>query len=223
MEFDRFRLLVGDNFSKVEDLKVLVVGVGGVGGYVVESLARCGVGNITIVDSDVVDITNINRQIIALNSTIGIKKVEVLKKRIMDINPKCLVETFDLFYDYKSKDIIFNKDYDYVIDCCDTINSKVIIVEECLKRKIKIISSMGAGFKYDPTKIKIDKLKKTNYDKIAKKMRYLLRNNIDALNIPVVFSTESVDKNGKTIASNSFIPAIFGLYITSYIINEVIK
>ncbi|MBR3661095.1 MAG: tRNA threonylcarbamoyladenosine dehydratase [Bacilli bacterium] len=221
MEFDRFKLLVGDTFSKIENLKVLILGVGGVGGYVVESLARCGVSNITIVDSDSIDITNINRQIIALNSTIGKKKVDVLKSRILDINPECLVDTFDLFYKEENKDIIFNQKYDYVIDCCDTIKSKEIIIRECLKRNIKIISSMGAGFKYDPTKIKIDKLKKTSYDKIASILRYNLRDNKDALEIPVVYSTEVVDKKSEVIGSNSYIPAIFGLYITAYIIEEV--
>ena len=221
MEFDRFKLLVGDNYSKIENLKVLILGVGGVGGYVVESLARCGVSNITIVDSDSIDITNINRQIIALNSTIGEKKVDVLKDRILDINSSCQVATFDLFYKEENKDIIFNQKYDYVIDCCDTIKSKEIIIRECLKRNIKIISSMGAGFKYDPTKIKIDKLKKTSYDKIASILRYNLRDNKDALEIPVVYSTEVVDKKSEVIGSNSYIPAIFGLYITSYIIKEV--
>ena len=223
MEFERFKLLVGDNFSKIENLKILILGVGGVGGYVTESLARCGVKNITIVDPDIVDVTNINRQIIALQSTIGKKKVDVLSKRILDINPNCQVETFDLFYKEENKEVIFNKDYDYVIDCCDTIKSKEILIRECLKRNIKVISSMGAGYKLDPSLIKISKLKKTDYDKLAKILRYNLRDNKEALEIPVVYSTETIEKNSKTIASNSYIPAIFGLYITSYIIKEVIK
>ena len=221
MEFDRFKLMVDDNFSKIQKLSVLILGVGGVGGYVAESLARCGVLNITIVDSDIVDITNINRQIIALHSTIGKKKVDVLEKRILDINKECVIDKFDLFYEEKTKDIIFNKHYDYIIDCCDTIKSKEIIIRESLKRNIKIISSMGAGFKFEPSKIKIDKLKKTSYDKIASILRYNLKDFKEALEIPVVYSTEVPLKKGKTIGSNSYIPAIFGLYITSYIVKEI--
>ena len=223
MEFDRFKLLVGDKYSKIKSLKILVLGVGGVGGYVVESLARCGVGDITIVDSDIVDVTNINRQIIALHSTIGRKKVEVLKERILEINKNCKVTPMDLFYEAETKEFLFTKDYDYVVDCCDTIKSKEILIRQCMDRKIKIISSMGAGFKLDPSKIKIDKLKNTSYDKIAKILRTNLKNRKDCLEIPVVFSTEMMQKKGTVIASNSYIPAIFGLFITSYIIKDVLE
>lgn len=223
MEFERFKLLVKEDFSKIENLSILVLGVGGVGGYVVESLVRSGISSITIVDKDIVDITNINRQIIAFHSTIGEKKVDVLERRMLDINPNCKVDKFNLFYEESNKDIIFNKHYDYVIDCCDTIKSKEIIIRECIKRNIKVISSMGAGFKFDPTKIKIDKLKKTSYDKLASILRYNLKDDKKCLEIPVVYSTEEVLKHDKTIGSNSYIPAIFGLYITSYIINEVRK
>ena len=223
MEFDRFKLLVEDKFSKINKLKILILGVGGVGGYVAESISRCGVVDITIVDNDIVDITNLNRQIIALHSNIGEKKVDVLKNRILDINPSSKVTSFDIFYNYDNKDSIFIKDYDYVIDCCDTVKSKEILIRECIKRNIKIISSMGAGYKFDPSKIKIEKLKKTSYDKIARILRYNLKDNKDCLEIPVVYSTEIVEKKGNTIASNSYIPAIFGLYITSYIIKEIME
>lgn len=223
MEFDRFKLLVKDNFSKIEKISVLILGVGGVGGYVAESLARCGVSNITIVDNDIVDVTNINRQIIALHSTIGKKKVDVLKQRILDINPNCQVNSFDVFYTFENKDIIFNKKYDYIIDCCDTIKSKEIIIKEALNRNIKIISSMGAGFKFNPSLIKIAKLKNTNYDKIAKILRYNLKDYKECLEIPVVYSTETINVKSESIASNSYIPAMFGLYITSYIINDIME
>jgi len=223
MEFDRFKLLVGDKFLRVQKLKILILGVGGVGGYVAESLVRNGVEYITIIDSDIVDITNLNRQIIALHSNIGQKKVDVLEKRILDINPNCKVKKYDMFYDQNNKDSIFNINYDYVIDCCDTVKSKEIIIRECVKRKIKIISSMGAGYKFDPFKIRISLLKKTDYDKIAKLLRYNLRDNKECLNIPVVYSTEEIMKHDNVIASNSYIPAIFGLYITSYIIKEIMN
>jgi len=223
MEFDRFKLLIKDKFSEIENLSILILGVGGVGGYVAESLVRCGIKNITIVDKDIVDITNINRQIIALHSNIGMKKVDVLESRILDINPNCKVDKFDIFYEESNKDIIFNKKYDYIIDSCDTVKSKEIIIRESIKRNIKIISSMGAGFKFNPEKIKIDKLKKTSYDKIASILRYNLKDDKKCLEIPVVYSTEVVEHHSKTIGSNSYIPAIFGLYITSYIIREIVN
>ena len=186
MEFSRLEILM--NIDNLKNKKVLVIGVGGVGGYAVEALARCGIGNITIVDYDKVDISNINRQIIALHSTIGLFKVEVLKKRILDINPNCLVETFNCFYDEKTTDLIFNKDYDYILDCCDSLKSKELLIREANKRNIKIISSMGAGFKFDPSKIQIEKLKNTSYDKLARILRYNLKDNKKCLEIPVVYS-----------------------------------
>lgn len=220
MEFERFKLLVKEKFLKIENKKVLIVGVGGVGGYVAESLARCGVLNITLVDNDIVDITNINRQIIALHSNIGKKKVEVLKERILDINPSCNVQIFSLFFDDSTKNVIFNQKYDYVVDAIDSIKSKELLIRTSIDLNTKIISSMGAGFKMEPDKIKIVPLKKTNYDKIAAILRHNLRDNKKLLDIPVVYSSEIINKTGTTIASNSYIPAIFGLYITSFIIKE---
>ncbi len=223
MEFARLELLVGEKISKIKNLKVLIIGVGGVGGYAAESLARCGVSSITIVDYDRIDITNINRQIIALHSTIGKKKVDVLSTRIKDINPNCQVKTYDLFIDSSNIQLIFDADYDYILDCCDTIKSKELIIREAIKRKIKIISSMGAGFKLDPSKISIAKLKNTSYDKIASILRKNLKDQKECLEIPVVYSTESVFKHDKIIGSNSFIPSMFGLFMTSYIINDIVK
>ncbi len=221
MEFSRLEILM--NIDNLKNKKVLVIGVGGVGGYAVEALARCGIGNITIVDYDKVDISNINRQIIALHSTIGLFKVEVLKKRILDINPNCSVETFSCFYDEKTTDLIFNKDYDYILDCCDSLKSKELLIREANKRNIKIISSMGAGFKFDPSKIQIEKLKNTSYDKLARILRYNLKDNKKCLEIPVVYSKEQMEKKGTTIGSNAFIPSIFGLTMVSYIINDIRK
>ena len=223
MEFARLELLVGEKISKIKNLKVLIIGVGGVGGYAAESLARCGVSSITIVDYDRIDITNINRQIIALHSTIGKKKVDVLLERIKDINPNCQVKTYDLFIDSSNIQLIFDADYDYILDCCDTIKSKELIIREVVKRKIKIISSMGAGFKLDPSKISIAKLKNTSYDKIASILRKNLKDQKECLEMPVVYSTESVFKHDKIIGSNSFIPSMFGLFMTSYIINDIVK
>ncbi|MBQ8472374.1 MAG: tRNA threonylcarbamoyladenosine dehydratase [Bacilli bacterium] len=223
MEFARFKLLVNDKFLKIKNLNILVIGVGGVGGYAVESLVRSGVNNITIVDYDTIDITNINRQIIALHSTIGKKKIDVLKTRILDINPNCNVKIFDIFYEEATKDKINLLEYDYIVDCCDSLKSKELLIREAIKNNIKIISSMGAGFKFDPSKIKITKLKNTNYDKLAKALRNKLKDNKKCLEIPVVFSDESSSIKSDVIGSNSYIPSIFGLYLTSYIINDCLE
>lgn len=222
MEFSRFEVLVGEKINKIRDLSVLILGVGGVGGYLAESIARSGVNNITLVDYDTIDITNINRQIIALHSTIGRKKVEVLKERILDINPNCNIKTLDLFYGIDNKDILFESNLDYIFDCCDSIKSKELVIREAVKRNIKIISSMGAGFKFDPSKIKITKLKNTNYDKLAKILRYNLRDSKECLEIPVVISSEISNIKSNVIGSNSYIPSIFGLYMTSYFINDIV-
>ena len=177
MEFERERLLIGDDINILKNKTILVLGLGGVGGYVTESLARVGIGHLIIVDYDIVDITNINRQIIALHSTIGKKKTNCFKERIKDINPLCIVDTIDSFYKEENKDSIFNQKIDYVIDCCDSLESKKILIMECFSRNIPIISSMGTGNKFHPELFKIDKLKNTAYDPLAKKLRYLLKDN----------------------------------------------
>lgn len=223
MEFSRLEILTGEKFEKLKNLKVLVLGVGGVGGYAVEALARSGINNLTLVDFDKVDITNINRQIIALHSTIGLFKVDVLKQRILDINPSCFVKTFNICYQEENKDLLFQDNYDYILDCCDMVKSKELIIREAVKRGIKIIASMGAGFKFDPSKIKITKLKNTNYDKLAKILRNSLKDDKKCLEIPVVFSDEVVTKKGNVIGSNSYIPSIFGLYMASFVVNDVLK
>ena len=140
--FQREELLIGkDNLLKLKNKTILIIGLGGVGGYAVESLVRCGVGHVVLCDYDVVDITNINRQIIAIHSNIGKKKIECFKERIKDINPECIIDIYDLFYDENNRDIFFNQHIDYVIDCCDTLKSKVLIINESIKRNIPIISS----------------------------------------------------------------------------------
>lgn len=222
--FEREELLLGkDKVALLKEKSILILGVGGVGGYVVESLARVGINNLILCDYDVVDITNINRQIIALHSNIGRKKVDCFKERIKDINPLCNVECYDLFYGEDNRDIFFKKKIDYIIDCCDSIKSKVIIIEEAIKRNIPIISSMGAGNKLHPEMFQITKLKKTTYDPLAKKMRYLLKNNEKALNIPVAFSKEESIKVLEKIGSISFVPSSVGLLISSYVVLDLIK
>ncbi len=218
--FEREELLIGDKIDVIKDKTILVLGCGGVGGYVIESLVRCGIGKIIIVDYDTVDITNINRQIIATTKNIGKLKVDCFKERINEINPNCEVITLPIFYNEDTKEELFHYKLDYIIDCCDTLKAKKLIIEEAINRKIPIISSMGTGNKFHPELFKIVKLKKTEYDPLAKKLRYLLKDNKEALEIPVLYSTELPVKGLNKIGSISYVPSAAGLLITSYVINS---
>lgn len=222
MEYQRLELLIGNKELKnLQNKTVLILGVGGVGGYVAEAIARCGIRKLILIDYDIVDITNINRQIVALHSTIGKKKVQAFKERILDINPECEIIIHDMFYKEENKEQIFTDRIDYIADCCDSLKSKESIIREAITRNIKIISSMGAGNKLDPTKFKISKLKNTSYDPLAKKLRYNLRDDKCCLEIPVVYSEEESIKGLEKIASISYMPSICGLLIASYIINDL--
>lgn len=218
--FEREELLIGDKINELRNKTVLIVGIGGVGGYVTESMVRAGIGHLILVDFDTVDITNINRQLIALHSNIGKKKVDAYKERILDINPDCIVDTYDIFYNEENKDCLFDNKIDYVIDCCDSLNSKVILIKECNNRGIPIISSMGTGNKFHPEKFEIDKLKNSTYDPLAKKMRYLLKDNKELLNTMVIYSKEEPTPYKGKIGSISYVPSVAGLLLTSYVINQ---
>lgn len=220
MEFEREELLIGDKINILKNKTILVLGLGGVGGYVTESLARCGIGNLILVDYDKVDITNINRQIIATYDTIGKLKTTCFKERISSINKECRVKTLDIFYNEENKDIIFSDHIDYVIDCCDSLESKKILITECFKRNVPIISSMGTGNKFHPELFSITKLKKTEYDPLAKKLRYLLKDNKELLNVDVLYSKEKPTEYKGKIGSISYVPSVAGLLITSYVINK---
>ena len=223
MEFEREELLIGDKINLLKNKTILVLGLGGVGGYVVESLARCGIGNLILVDYDKVDITNINRQIIATYSNIGKLKTECFKERIADINKECNVTLISEFYGKDNKDSLFNQKLDYVIDCCDSLDSKCILIEECFKRNIPIISSMGTGNKFHPELFTITKLKKTEYDPLAKKLRYLLKDKKELLDVDVLYSKEKpIEYKGK-IGSISYVPSVAGLLLTSYVINKFLE
>jgi tRNA threonylcarbamoyladenosine dehydratase len=222
-EFSRFKKIITDpTFTKINNTTVLILGVGGVGSYAVESLARCGIGTLIIVDNDIVDITNINRQIPALHSTIGLKKVDVMKQRILDINPECKVLTIDKFIDINNIDILFKQNIDYVVDACDTISTKKLLILECIKRNIKFISSMGTGNKFDPTKLEIIDIRKTSYDPIARIIRKTVKDEHIKEKIMVVCSKEKpFNTKEYTPGSNSFVPSTAGLLCTSYIINDI--
>ena len=222
--FERLELLIGkDNVKKLNNTKVLVIGLGGVGGILAETLVRNGIENITIIDNDTIDITNKNRQIIALDSTIGKNKTEVLKERLLDINSNCHVETISDFIDKDNIDILFKNPVDYVIDACDTVSTKTLLIEECIKRNIKVISSMGMGKKLDLSKLKIMDIRKTSYDKLAKVVRKKLKD--DGINekVMVLSSDEEPIDTKDNIGSYSPLTSYAGLLIADYVIKDIIK
>lgn len=224
-KFSRFEKIVGsDNLDLLQNKSVLILGIGGVGGYVAEALARSNVGTLILVDFDIVDETNINRQIIALKSTIGIKKVDVLESRIKDINEDCNVIKIDKFIDDKNLVDLFEYDIDYFVDACDTMTTKKKVIDECLKRKIKFITSMGTGNKLDPSKLVITDIRKTVNDPLARILRKYIKDNKINSKIDVLSSTELPVKTGdRTPGSTSFVPSSAGLLIASYIIRKFIN
>ncbi len=223
--FERLIKVIGkDDFLEISKKCVLVLGVGGVGGYVCESLARSGVGTLIIVDFDTIDESNINRQIIALESTIGMKKVDALEQRIKEINSECKVIKIDKFIGEGEIDELFNFDIDFFVDACDTISTKKAIIKECVMRNINLISSMGTGNKLDSSKLEIMDLRKTVNDPLAKIMRKFIKDEKINKKIMVLSSSELPVKTGeRTPGSTAFVPAAAGLLIGSYIVREFIN
>ncbi|HBF4992960.1 TPA: tRNA threonylcarbamoyladenosine dehydratase [Clostridioides difficile] len=226
----RTSFLVGDDgIKKLNNSNIIVFGVGGVGSFTVEALARAGVGNITIVDFDDVDITNINRQIPALHSTVGRYKVDVMEERILDINPNINIKKIRSLYNKDTSDEILTERYDYVVDAIDMVSSKIHLIETCEKKGLKIISSMGMGNKLDPTKIVVTDIHKTSTCPLAKVMRKELRDR-GIKKLKVVYSTEQPIElkkkvmNGRKVTpgSISFVPSVGGLIIASVIVNELL-
>ena len=224
-QLERLELLVGEeNLNKIKDLKILILGLGGVGCYATESIVRCGIKTVIIVDRDVVDITNLNRQLIALHSTVGQNKTDVFEKRIKDINPDCEVIKITENIDVSNIELLFKYNPDYIIDACDTVTTKKELIRQCLKRKIKFISSMGTGKKLDPTKLEIIDIRKTSYDPLAKTIRKMVKDEKLNGKITVICSKEVPKKiESNIIASNSFVPSVAGLLCTSYVINDILK
>ncbi len=221
---NRFEILIGtDNLDKLKKARVLIIGIGGVGGYTAESLARSGIGYLHIVDYDVIDETNINRQIIALHSNIGEYKVDVMRKRIQDINPNIEIKTSKEFINAENINEYINN-VDFVVDACDTVSTKLNIILTCKKLNIPFISCMGTGNKMDPSKLKIMDISKTSYDSLAKKIRKFVKDNRIKGKIMVICSDEiKYSQVTQPIPSNAFVPAVAGLLATSYVINQIIK
>ena len=221
---DRFLLQVGNEvLERIHDKKILVVGLGGVGGYVLETLTRSGFQNFIIVDYDLIDITNLNRQIISDTTNIGTLKVDAWEQRMKKINPLVKVVAINKRLD-SDVSFLFNEEIDYIVDTCDTLKVKLALIEEGLNRHIKTISCMGTGNKLDPTKLKITNIWDTSYDPLAKKIRKYLRDkNINSKVMVISSSEKPLNIASKIISSNAFVPATAGLLITSYIVNDIIN
>ena len=223
-QFSRTELLIGkEAIEKLHNSKVAVFGIGGVGSFVVEGLARAGVGNFVLVDKDVVDLTNLNRQIIATRKTIGKPKVEVARERILDINPDANVEIHQEFFMPDSEGILDNS-IDYIVDAVDTVTAKIELVVRANKLNIPIISSMGTGNKLDPTRFEVSDIYKTSVCPLAKVMRKELKNR-EIKKLKVVYSKEEpIKTSAKQVpGSISFVPSVAGLIIAGEVIKDLIK
>ncbi len=230
-QFLRTQMLIGeDKLERLKAAKVIVFGVGGVGGYAVEALARAGVSTIDVVDNDTVSVTNINRQIIALHSTVGEKKTEVIKRRMLDINPALNITAYDTFFDADTAPQFDLAQYSYIVDAIDTVTSKLLLVKLAQETGVPIICSMGTGNKFDPAQFKVADIYKTSGCPLARVMRRELKNmGIKKLN--VVYSPEEVKKpvlesdeeTGKraTPGTLSFVPPVAGLILAGKVISDL--
>ncbi len=230
--FSRTELLIGeDAMARLKSARVAVFGVGGVGGYVVEALARSGVGTLDLIDNDTVSVSNINRQIIATTKTVGKNKVDVAKERVLDINPDATVYTYNMFYLPETAHTFDFSKYDYVVDAIDTVSGKISLVLQAEEAGVPIISSMGAGNKMDPTAFEVTDVYKTSVCPLAKVMRRELKNR-GVKKLKVVYSKEIPMTPLETISeagrrqlpgSMAFVPSVVGLIIAGEIVKDLIK
>ena len=232
----RTELLVKEEgIERLQNANILIVGLGGVGSFAAEFLVRSGIGNLTIVDGDTVDITNINRQLPALSSTIGKNKTDVVAERILDINPEINLKKINEFLEpERMEEILTQEKFDYVLDCIDSLSPKLALIITCKRKKIKLVSAMGAGGKTDPSKVMVRDISKTNNCFLAKQIRKKLKKEQIHKGFRCVFSTEIQDENSlkMTDGSNykksfygtiSYMPAIFGLYAAAEVIRFLLK
>lgn len=224
MNLQRCEILLGSKqLQKIKNSCILVFGVGGVGGYAVEMLARCGVGKIILVDFDKVDETNINRQIIALNSTIGKSKVSVMKDRILDINPDLIIETFEERVSSNNISKFFNQKIDFVVDAIDSIDDKVALIKYCKENNINIVSALGAGNRVGIPNFEVCDIYKTQNDGLARKLRKLLKDE-GILDLAVVYTKDTPQKTeNNVVGSIAYYPAVSGCMMASYVINKIIE
>ena len=224
-KFSRLEKIIGESgLDKLKKSSVLILGCGGVGGYVAEALARSNVGTLILVDYDIIDESNINRQIIALESTIGKLKVDVLENRIKDINSNCKVIKITDFIDNNNLDKLFEYEFDFIVDACDTISTKKALIEKCVFEKIKFISSMGTGNKLDPSKLEIVDIRKTVNDPLARIIRKFIKDKKINDKIMVLSSKEiPIKTHDRTPGSTAFVPSSAGLLIASYVVRDILE
>lgn len=222
-EFSRTALVIGEeNSEKLKASHIAVFGVGGVGGHCAEALVRAGVGSIDIIDSDTVSLSNINRQLVALHSTVGKLKVDVLKNRLLDINPDLKIKTYPIFYDLNTKEQFDLSKYDYIVDAIDSIGAKVELIVNTSNVSTPIISAMGAGNKLEPTLFEVADIYKTSVCPLAKVMRYeLKKRNVKSLKC--VYSKEIPTVRSTPPGSISFVPSAVGLIMAGEVIKDLIK
>jgi tRNA A37 threonylcarbamoyladenosine dehydratase len=240
-QFSRCELAFGpEGLEKMKNSAVAVLGIGGVGSFTVEALARTGVGKLVLVDKDVVDITNINRQIHANLNTIGQPKTELMKERIATINPECEVVTLKMFYSEETAEQLFQHKLDYIVDAMDIMTAKLHVIQEAKRRNIPIVSSMGAANKMDPTRFEVADISQTSYDPIAKVIRRELRKKGITKGVKVVYSKEipvtiredvrnqiadpdsPISKARRPPASNAFVPSVAGLILASVVVRDIL-
>lgn len=242
-QFSRTELAIGpEGLEVMKNSTVAVLGIGGVGSIAAEALVRSGIGRVVMIDKDVVDITNINRQIHALMSTVGQPKAELMRDRVLQINPECDAIALRMFYTEETYEKLFEYPLDYVIDASDTISYKIHLIKQCLQRKIPLISSMGAANKMDPTRFQVADISKTSVDPLARVIRHKLRKEGIKKGVKVVFSTEEpvkprvditqkiVPENAPDIrkaqqppSSNAFVPPVAGLIMVSVVVKELLE
>lgn len=223
-QFARTEMLIGpEGVKKLQEASVIVFGIGGVGSYVTEGLARAGIGSLTLVDKDVIDITNLNRQLPALHSTVGKSKAETMALRVKDINPDCRVDSVECFFMPETAcDFDFRK-FDYVVDAIDTVTGKLAIIEKAYKENVPVISSMGTGNKLDPSGFKVTRIEKTKVCPLAKVMRRELKAR-GIKGVKVLYSEEGpIRTHSHVPGSISFVPSVAGLMIAGEVIRDIIN
>ena len=229
----RTEILLGEaTLERMKNLRVMVLGLGGVGSFAAEFLTRAGVGNMTIVDGDTVDLSNINRQLPALHSTVGKRKIAVMAKRMLDINPQLNLKVRDEFINPETVNSLISTEFDYIFDCIDSIQPKQYVIIACKQKGVRIVSSMGAGGRLDPSKVQVADLSETFNCPFAQQVRKGLKRKGVYNGVTVVFSSELVSKDHMMMTdgskfkksfygTSSYIPALFGLHMTSVVVREV--